>query len=290
MKAITAICVLILAIASASFGAPKPAPKINSVTFSAPVPLKAGDIITADLTGTPGTKAAFAVRGFIPVVPMKELSAGSYHGTAKVPKGKFIRNAPLVGYLGEGDLHAAPVQASRLVTVVDPSEVMPKPTVAPLGFAKPGPIAEPDKLPAVKPVPTPAPKPVEVAKPAPVAPPPAPKPEVAKPIPATANIALTSPTDGAVIKRSIVIKGTAEPGERLRITITYSNNLTGVLKLAGNVGSQDVSVGKHGEFRMGPIALDGPLATVGLRFTIKAYYPDRADHATAEISVTGGRN
>ncbi|MHB9037056.1 MAG: hypothetical protein ACYC64_10325, partial [Armatimonadota bacterium] len=59
---------------------------------------------------------------------------------------------------------------------------------------------------------------------------------------------------------------------------------------AGEVASQMVAVGKNGEFRMGPIALEGPLATQGLEFTIKAYYTDREDHGTAMVKVIGARN
>lgn len=275
-------------------------PKINSVTFSAPVPMKPGDIITVDLAGTPGTKAAFAVKEFIPVVKMQEISAGSYHGTVRVPKGKTIRNAPLVGYLGSGDNHAAPVQASRLVTVIDDSDEPIKPTIAPLGMTKPKLLSQPDKLPVIKPDITqeklpqpkslPAPELVTTPKPAPAAPPPAAEPKIIPPIPATAKIALTSPVDGGTIKRTILVKGTAEPGSTVKVTITYSNGLAGILKLAGEVCSQNLSVGKNGEFKMSPISLDGPLATNGLKFTIKAYYPDRADHATTEVNVTGQRD
>lgn len=259
--------------------------KINSITFSAPVPLKPGDIITVDLTGTPKAKAAFSVKDLIATVKMTEMSVGSYHGTVKVPKGKTVRNAPLVGYLGVGDVHAAPVQASRLVTVQPDSEES-RLTLPPLGFVKAGPVAEPAKLPVVKPLVAPT----EPAKssPAPVAVEPAK--QIEKPTPTqVAKISLSSPVDGTVIRHVIAVKGTAEPGSTVRVAVTYSNNLSGLLKLAGEVASENVSVGKDGEFRVGPIALDGPLATDGLRFTVKAYYPDRADHASVEVSVTGHR-
>lgn len=272
----------------ATYAARKPAKpvgplRISSITFSAPVPLKPGDVITVDLSGTPKAKAAFSVRGFIPVVSMKEMSPGSYHGTVRAPVGKTIRNAPLVGYLGMGDTHAAPMQASRLITLLPESEPVPKPTVPPLRFA------EPAKLPVLKPIsppvapPQPAPAPVVVPVEAPKV--------VVKPTPVVKPaIVLSSPVDGGTVKRLIVVKGTADPSSDVKVTITYSNSLTGLLKLGGEVASQNVSVGKDGQFRMGPIALDGPLATDGLKFTIKAYYPERADHGTAQVSVTGKRD
>jgi|GEM_PF-2143708 len=273
----------------ASMAASYGVPKIHSITFSAPVPLKAGDLITVDLSGTPGAKAAFSVRSLVSVVYLKEVSPGAYHGSVKVPSGRTIRNAPLVGYMAVGAVHASPVQAARLVTVGDTSSDQPKPTVPPLGMAKPGPnpVPEPTKMPKVS---EPASKPTVVPAPAPTpasAPPPA---VVEKPATVERDkIVLTVPPDGATVKRAIVVKGTADPGSTVRVTITYSNQLNGLLKLAGEVVSQNLSTGSNGEFRMGPIALDGPLATQDLRFTIKAYYPDRADHGTAQVTVTGKR-
>lgn len=259
---------------------PKPSLRINSVTFSAPVPLRPGDVITVDLTGTPRANAAFGVKDFIAVVKMWEMSPGAYHGTVKVPKGRIARNAPLVGYLGYGGAHAAPVQASRLVTVFDTTEQRPRPAVPPLRMSKPGPmpVTEPDRLPAVKPENPPS-KPVRHA--------PAPD---RKPAHVSRNIVLTSPVDGGVVRSAIVVSGAADPDTVVKVEITYSNGLTGVLKLAGEVASQNLSCGRNGEFRMAPIALDGPLATDGLKFTIKAYYPDRAAHGAAEVSVTGKRD
>lgn len=253
--------------------------RISSVTFSAPAPLRAGDIVTVDLAGTPGVRAAFSIRGLIPATQLREVSAGSYHGAVKVPEGKFVRNAPVVGYLGDDRGHAAPVQASRLVTVVDTDAQAPSkmPPVLPEPHAK-----APQAAPIAKPVVVPQPEP----KPAPQ---PAPKP-TPPPAPAdTGRIVITTPADGATLKHMIVIRGSARPGSTVKVAITYNNGLSGLMKLAGDVASQNLAAGKNGEFRMGPIALDGPLATDGLRFTIKAYYPDRVDHGTAEVTVIGKR-
>lgn len=260
--------------------------KINSITFSAPAPLKAGDIITVALAGTPGVRAAFSVKNLIPTTHLKEVSAGSYHGSVRVPKAKFVRNAPLVGYLGNDSGHAAPVQAGRLISVLDPDAPQP-----------------PAKLPVIQPESRAQPvDPQASAKKKPVSAPPAPKlaaPPTAeqKPTPPPASvtvansgkIVLTSPADGAEIRRAITVKGKALPDSTVKVTITYNNNLSGMLKLGGEVASQNLAAGKNGEFRMGPIALDGPLATDGLRFTIKAYYPDRTDHGTAVLGVIGKR-
>jgi len=282
-----AVCGLIVAHACEAATDSKSAPKINSITFSAPVPLKAGDIITVDLAGTPGAKAAFSVRDLISVTYLKEVSPGAYHGSVKVPSGKTVRNAPLVGYLRLRDAHAPPMQAARLVTV-DPSEKL-TPIVPPLGMTKPGPKPSPE--PSKLPVPTPEPT---AGKPTPPAPASSPVPTQEKTAALqTKNetkIVLTSPADGAIVRRAIVIQGIAEPHSVVRVTVTYSNQLNGILRLAGEVVSQNLSAGSNGQFRMGPVPLDGPLATPGLKFTIKAYYPDKADHGTAVASVIGKRD
>jgi hypothetical protein len=105
-----------------------------------------------------------------------------------------------------------------------------------------------------------------------------------------AKVILTNPPDGAKITRALLVRGTADPDSKVLVKVTYTNGLSGLLKLAGEVVSQSVAVGKNGEFRVGPIALEGPLATEGLKFTIKAYYPDREDHGTAIVRAIGARN
>ena len=74
------------------------------------------------------------------------------------------------------------------------------------------------------------------------------------------------------------------------MTVTYNNGKAGILKLAGLAASEDLAVGNDGTFRMGPLPLEGPLATKGLVFTIKAYYPDRKDHGAAMVRVVGSRD
>lgn len=263
-RLLTIVAVVLVVVGGSYAAAGAQALRISSVTYSAPAPLMAGDIVTVDLAGTPGVRAAFSVRNLIATTQLKEISPGSYHGTGKVPVGTIVRNAPLVGYMGNENAHAAPVQASRLVTVVGLRD------------------EEPSKLPPV--LPEPRIKPVEPPAPKPT-PPPAPVAAVD-----TSKIVLTSPVDGATLKHSIIVRGNARPRSTVHAVITYNNGLSGMLKLAGNVASQNLAVAKNGEFRMGPIALDGPLATEGLRFTIKAYYPDRAEHGTAEVTVIGKRD
>lgn len=271
-----AVVFLFLASCAHSAAKPLPAPKITSITFSAPSPLKAGDIITVDMVGTPGCNAAFAVKDFISVVKMKEMSQGSYRGTATAPKDKVVNNAPLIGYLGRYGVHAPPMQASRLITVAGNKPTAPPPSES----SKPATVTQPSKLPAVKPEPAPAPAPKEVKSK------PAATPATAK----SGKIVLSGPADGSVVRNAIVVSGKADPGSSLRVEITYSNRLSGILRLAGWVTSQTITVDKNGDFKAGPMALDGPLATSGLIFSIKIYYADRADHSTVSVKVIGQKD
>ena len=172
---------------------------------------------------------------------------------------------------------ASPVQAGRLVTIA----------------ASAGSVANPAP---------PAPKPLEktpqpaVSKVIPVLPP---KAQISVPVidvsrqPEKAQemkqIVLKYPQDGAAIKAAITVVGKASPNSKVGISITFTNGRVGLLKLAGNVAAQTVAVGNDGVFRMSPIALDGPLATKGLFYTIKVYYVDREEHGSAISVVTGGR-
>ncbi|MCE5323474.1 hypothetical protein LLG46_09205 [bacterium] len=256
----------------------KPKPKINSVTFSAPTPLRSGDLLTVDVSGTPGGRASVEIKDLIKSVTLDEMKPGAYRGVVEIPADKSAKGSALIARLIVGDVSAAPVQASRLVSVEPVLPVLP-PMPAKAAVAKD---EQPQIIPAMQPV-SATQVPVAVEQPNQPVEPPAPEPEPVK-------IVLTNPPDGANIKRALLIKGTAEPDAKVLVNVTYSNGLVGLLRLSGEVTSQMAAVGKNGEFKVGPIALEGPLATQGLEFNIKAYYPDRDNHCTAIVKVTGARN
>ena len=240
---------------------PAPKPVISSVTYSAPVPLRVGDLITVDIAGTPGGEASFEINGLLVRSPAKEITPGAYHAVLPVPKAKSVQNAALVGYLSVNGSRAVPVQASRLISVGTATPAV-APPPAPVEAPKPVPVATPEKKPESRP-----------------------EQKLGR-----AAITLLLPPDGAVIRKAIVVKGKAEADAKVMVEVTYNNGLTGLLKLSGRVASQSVATGKSGEFTVGPVALEGPLATQGLQFTVKAYYPEGSDHATAVARVTGDRN
>ncbi len=264
-------------------------PVIRSVSYKAPDQPKARDWMRVDVTGTPGARVVCQVKGLIPRTELKEMVPGCYRAQVMVPSGKSAINEPLVAYMTLSGLEASPVQASKLISVdaAAPSQL------PPLAFAPTAPKMEPkpEEAPApaaaLEPEARPEPAPVTSAAPAvePVPQPPV-EPEPAK---TRAPVVVTSPGAGAKIARVLLVAGTAEPGSSLIVTVTYNNGLAGILNLSGQVSSQLVAVSQAGEFRMGPIALEGPLATKGLVFTIKAAYPDAADQAV-EVRALGDRS
>ena len=256
---------------------PQTSVKIDAITYSAPVNLKLGDPITVDMSGTPNANATFEVKGLISATAMKEISPGSYRATVYVPKGKYVNSAALVGRLSANNVKAKPVQASRLITVADIPTVQRVPATPVI--AKQQPTAKPAAI-AVKPAESASPVVIPISTTI----------EQQKPVAKTSDIIITTPPNGATIRRALLVRGNAEPDSKLDVTITFSNGLNGLLELSGQVASQKIAVGNNGEFRMGPVALEGPLATRGLQFTIKAHYCDRTDHCTARVQVIGERD
>ena len=254
---------------------PDPAvqPIIESVTYVAPENLKARDWMRIDLTGTPGGRAICEVKGLIPRTVMEEKEPGKYRASVMVPSGKFVRNEPVLGHLTINGVDAPTVQAAKLITVEEPLPELPK-------------LPEPVVAVAPPPAPQPAPEPAQAVEPAPQ-----PVVEQSKPEPPKekAPVILTAPVMGSRILRTLLVTGTAEPGSNVMVTVTYSNGLGGLLNLSGQVSSQLIAANESGQFQMGPLPLEGPLATKGLIFTVKASYPESPQSASV-VSVFGDRS
>ena len=90
---------------------------VTSFTQDAARPLRAGDVLTATLTGTPGGQASFAVPGVVENVLMKEGAAGVYTGSFTVPKNISVTGAAMLGKVVVGGVSSPLIQASGKVTV-----------------------------------------------------------------------------------------------------------------------------------------------------------------------------
>jgi hypothetical protein len=228
---------------------------------------------------------------------MKETKPGQYRASVMIPGGKPVTDAALVGRLALNGVESAPVQAAKLITI-NPLETPEKLPAPPVVAAVPAPVPEPAPVspPAPTPAPEVAPAPVTTPEPAPepvpppVVEPPKPEPPTPEPTKVKPPVVLTAPANEARIQRTLLITGTADPGSKVMVTVSYSNEMGGILNLSGQVSSQLVAAGENGQFQMGPIALEGPLATMGLVFTVKAGYPESTDQQGAVVSVFGDRS
>lgn len=91
--------------------------EVTSFTQDVTKPLKAGDTLTATLSGTPGGKASFSIPGIAEDIPMRETSAGVYEGTFTVPKNASVTRAAVLGRLAAGGVTSALIQAPGTITI-----------------------------------------------------------------------------------------------------------------------------------------------------------------------------
>ena len=92
------------------------APAVTSFTQDATRPLRAGDVLTATLTGTPGGQASFTIPGVVENVPMREGAAGVYTGAFTIPKNVSVAGAAVLGKVVIGGVSSPLIQASGTVT------------------------------------------------------------------------------------------------------------------------------------------------------------------------------
>ncbi len=91
--------------------------EVTSFTDDARRPLRAGDVLKATLSGTPGGKAAFTIPGIAENVPMFETSPGVYVGSYTVVRGAAARDAAVFGKLVAGGVQSPLIQASGLLSI-----------------------------------------------------------------------------------------------------------------------------------------------------------------------------
>ena len=96
-------------------------PRIASITYTAPAPVRPGGLISVEMTGTPRAAATVEVAGLVSPTAMTEATPGNYRAIIKVPAGKQVRNAAVIGRLTVGGSKSIPVQASRLIRSAVPS-------------------------------------------------------------------------------------------------------------------------------------------------------------------------
>ena len=90
---------------------------VSSFTTNADKPLRAGDVLTTTLAGSPSGKADFSIPGVADNLPMTEISPGVYEGRYTIPKNTSAANAAVLGRLVRAGVTSALIQAPNRLTV-----------------------------------------------------------------------------------------------------------------------------------------------------------------------------
>lgn len=91
--------------------------EVTSFTDDARRPLRAGDVLKATLSGTPGGKASFFIPGVVENVLMFETSRGVYAGSYTVLRNAAVRDAAVIGKLVAGGVQSPLTQAPGLLSI-----------------------------------------------------------------------------------------------------------------------------------------------------------------------------
>jgi hypothetical protein len=104
--------------ASGAPAPPAPGPvAVKSFTHDAERPLRAGEVLTVTLRGTPGGRATFSIGDRIRDVGMGETQPGLYVGSYTVRPGDNVANVPVFGRLVVGNATSPLVQSATPVTL-----------------------------------------------------------------------------------------------------------------------------------------------------------------------------
>lgn len=90
---------------------------IASIDVSPTRPLKAGDVASVTMRGTPGGLANFDIGPYITGLPLAERQPGTYAGSYKVTRGVNFADAPIFGHLNVHGVDAPPAQSQTTLTV-----------------------------------------------------------------------------------------------------------------------------------------------------------------------------
>lgn len=89
-------------------------------------PQKSANLITVTLTGTPGAKAAFEIKGIGSVLPMDETKQpGTYYGQYQVKEGDQLKEAKLAAYLFDLEGHSVSLESNTTISLdtISPEQV-----------------------------------------------------------------------------------------------------------------------------------------------------------------------
>ncbi|MDP9111754.1 MAG: hypothetical protein M3M96_08990, partial [Candidatus Eremiobacteraeota bacterium] len=96
--------------------APPGAVAITSVAPGNSRPLRAGEVLSVTLRGTPGGLATYDIGSYVEGLPMRESSSGTYTSTYEIPRGANLSNVPIFGHLRVGSVNAPRAESSSEIS------------------------------------------------------------------------------------------------------------------------------------------------------------------------------
>lgn len=224
----------------------QPAPlMITAISHNATHPLKTGETLVVTVEGTPSARADFAIDGVTSGLKMSEVTPGRYVGRFTVGTDtRRTQSAPVIAHLSKGGRTVGPIQAGRLVAIAE--EQTPIITVREVARARnqaqrDDPVAtrvSADPLPVISPA-------------------------------SDDPIIISRPSRNALVHNPLIIVGRAKPKSKLRATVSYSNDMVGLLRLEGKLCNEEMTADSEGSFRSGPIHLPQAYAGRDLEITVK---------------------
>jgi hypothetical protein len=97
---------------------------------------------------------------------------------------------------------------------------------------------------------------------------------------------ITNPLDRVRLENDLVVEGTAAPGTKVQVDVTYTGRAFGAVPVKGPLGSQEVTTDKTGKWATPPIPLRLPLGVRRPELTITAIAKDAAGTASKPTVAT----
>lgn len=92
------------------------AASISDVQISATRPLRADEILTVTMQGSPSGAATFDVGPYVQGIAMRAIAPGTYVGTYRIPRSANFTGVPIVGHLRMNDGSVADAQAAQTLS------------------------------------------------------------------------------------------------------------------------------------------------------------------------------
>jgi len=101
-----------------SSGTPAPpgSVAISSIEVDATRPLREGETFGVTLRGTPGGIATYDIGPYVEGLPMREVAAGVYAATYRIPRGANLSNVPIFGHLLVGSVQAPRAESTSEIS------------------------------------------------------------------------------------------------------------------------------------------------------------------------------